>query len=126
MNNDTVLKAIALLFPTMNWIAMDSNWEVYIYVDKPYLSDDKWDSDSPFTSLIFILPYTNETDWTKTLVNLNDYRDVDITPVRDDDKDKKEFIIQYVLNRANTVNDRLNGVAATHEAIETWEIINNA
>jgi len=92
MNNDTVLKAIALLFPTMNWITKDKDGSLYVFSTKPYISDrknDMWNidagPDAACVSLTYILPYTNETDWTKTLVDLNDYRDeIDFEVVRVD------------------------------------------
>jgi hypothetical protein len=36
---------------------------------------------------------------------------------------KMEFIIQYVLNRALTVDDDLEGVISAKEAIKAWNII---
>lgn len=36
---------------------------------------------------------------------------------------KREFLIQYVLNRASTITDNFTGEGAAKEALKAWEII---
>ena len=36
---------------------------------------------------------------------------------------KEEFLVRYVLNRANTTHDALSGEQAAQQALEAWDFI---